>query len=204
MPASPSTVDFTSEDNIPVRIVRSTKRRKTISSQWRQDRLLIQVPAALDLKSERMLVDEMVKKFRNSRTNMDLGRNEGALMRRAQMLDAKYFEGRAHPTSVKWVRNQNKRWGSASLKKKTIRLSSHLLPTPQWVQDYVLVHELAHLVVPKDGHGRQFQELLNRFERRSEADQYLAGYATGLRVQAEAQGVIDSDFGGFDEDSNPA
>lgn len=204
MPASPSTVDFTSEDEIPVRIIRSVKRRKTISSQWRQDRLVVQVPAALDLKSERMLVDEMIKKFRHSRMTKDLGQNEDALMRRAQLLDANYFEGTARPTSVKWVKNQNKRWGSASLAKKAIRLSSQLLPTPQWVQDYVLVHELAHLIVPNDGHGPQFQQLLNRFERRGEADQYLAGYSTGLRVQAEAQGLKDLDFGGFDEDSNPA
>ena len=41
-----------------------------------------------------------------------------------------------------------------------IRLSSRLQPMPAWVVDYVLVHELAHLVEP--GHGREFHRLVER------------------------------------------
>lgn len=61
MPVSPSIFEFVAHDDIPVRVVRSTKRRKTISSQWRDETLIIQVPAALDEKTERSFVDEMLK-----------------------------------------------------------------------------------------------------------------------------------------------
>ncbi|MFJ2620553.1 M48 family metallopeptidase [Glutamicibacter sp. NPDC087344] len=202
MPVSPQTVDFLAPDDIPVRIVRSAKRRKTISSQWRDDRLVVQVPAALDERSERMLVQEMIKKFRQNRVRRSESTSEENLASRAAELDQRYFGGKAQPVSVRWVGNQNKRWGSASVYQKTIRLSSRLKHTPQWVQDYVLVHELAHLLVPKDGHGAKFQDLLNRFERRVEADQYLAGFSAGFRAHAAENGQESLDAGGFDGDED--
>ena len=64
MPAFPNTVDFVAPDEIPVRILRSAKRKKTISSQWRDNRLIIQVPAALDERTERAFVEEMIAKYR--------------------------------------------------------------------------------------------------------------------------------------------
>ncbi|WP_313812617.1 M48 family metallopeptidase [Glutamicibacter sp.] len=156
------------------------------------------MPATLDEKSERMLVDEMIKKYRQSKARKAATSNEVALAERATRLDHQYFDGRARPTAVRWVTNQNKRWGSASLHQRTIRLSSNLLHTPEWVQDYVLVHELAHLVAPRDGHGPVFQRLLNRFERRVEADQFLAGFSAGYRAHANEQGETVS-VAGFDD-----
>ena len=46
---------------------------------------------------------------------------------------------------------------------------------PDWVLDYVLVHELAHLVVP--GHGPQFWSLVDRYPRTERARGYLEGVA---------------------------
>ena len=50
------------------------------------------------------------------------------------------------PASVRWVTNQNARWGSCTPGDRTIRLSDRLQQMPGWVVDYVLVHELAHLL----------------------------------------------------------
>ena len=63
------------------------------------------------------------------------------------------------PSSVRWVANQNSRWGSATPSDGTIRLSAKLQPMPQWVIDYVLLHELAHLLVA--GHDAAFWRLLD-------------------------------------------
>lgn len=51
---------------------------------------------------------------------------------------------------------------------------------PGWVVDYVLLHELAHLLQP--GHGPQFWQLLEGYPRLERARGYLQGVsaASGL------------------------
>lgn len=95
MPAYPSTVEFVAADNIPVQIVRSKKRRKTISSYWRENKLVVQVPATLDEKTERSFVDEMLKKYRQKQQKKELGQSDSALEQRAAELDQFYFDGAA-------------------------------------------------------------------------------------------------------------
>ena len=53
---------------------------------------------------------------------------------------------------------------------------------PGWVVDYVLLHELAHLVQP--GHGPQFWALLEGYPRLERARGYLQGVsaASGLEL----------------------
>lgn len=199
MPAYPQTVDFYAEDDIPVRIVRSTRRSKTISSQWKDERFVVSVPAALTEHAERAFVDEMLKKYRLRKANADFATSDESLLRRAAELDRHYTGGLARPVSVRWVANQEKRWGSATVYQRTIRLSKRLQYMPQWVQDYVLVHELCHLVEPADGHGRRFQELLNRFARRSEADAYLRAFSDGYRAHAREVGRPNDEIDSFDD-----
>ncbi|MCW4464366.1 M48 family metallopeptidase [Glutamicibacter sp. MNS18] len=199
MPAHPKTVDFYAEDNIPVRIVRSTRRTKTISSQWKNERFVVSVPAALSESAERTFVEEMLKKYRQRKVNANLANSDDMLQQRAYQLDRRYTGGLARPVSVRWVSNQDKRWGSATLYERTIRLSNRLQYMPQWVQDYVLVHELCHLVEPADGHGPRFQALLDRFERRAEADIYLKAFSTGYRAYARESGQPQDDIDGFDD-----
>lgn len=199
MPAHPKTVDFFAEDNIPVRIIRSTRRTKTISSQWKNERFVVSVPAALSATAERTFVEEMLKKYRQRKANEANASSDQTLEQRAELLDRQYTGGLAQPVSVRWVSNQDKRWGSATLYRRTIRLSSRLQYMPQWVQDYVLVHELCHLVEPQDGHGKRFQNLLNRFERRAEADAYLKAFSNGYRTHAREAGQPQEDIDGFDD-----
>ena len=51
---------------------------------------------------------------------------------------------------------------------------------PGWVLDYVLVHELAHLLVP--GHGADFWELVGRYPRSERARGYLEGVAAAAHL----------------------
>lgn len=99
------------------------------------------------------------------------------LVRRAERLSADYLGARARPTSVRWVANQHRRWGSATPADGSIRLSHRLQGMPEWVLDYVLLHELAHLLQP--GHGPQFWALLDGYPHRDRARGYLEGFSAG-------------------------
>ena len=64
---------------------------------------------------------------------------------------------------------------------------------PAWVVDYVLVHELAHLLVP--GHGADFWELVSAYPRCERARGYLEGVsaASGLGLGNEDEDEDEDD-----------
>ena len=53
--------------------------------------------------------------------------------------------------------------------------ASRMVDFPDWVIDYVLVHELAHLA--ESGHGREFKALLARYPWSERAEGYLIAKA---------------------------
>ena len=71
----------------------------------------------------------------------------------------------AGPTS------RRQRWGSCTPEDRAIRVSSRLAAFPAWVLDYVLVHELAHLLVPH--HGPAHDELVDRYPLAERARGFL-------------------------------
>jgi len=81
----------------------------------------------------------------------------------------------ATPGSVRWVENQQARWGSCTPSDRTIRLSVRLQGMPSWVIDYVLVHELAHLLEP--GHDPRFWAWVERYPQAERARGYLLGWS---------------------------
>jgi predicted metal-dependent hydrolase len=111
---------------------------------------------------------------------------EAGLLARARELSARYLEGNARPSSVRWVGNQSARWGSCTPSDRSIRLSTRLQGMPAYVVDYVLLHELAHLIVA--GHGSDFWALLAGYPKTERARGYLDGVAAaaGLDLSDEA------------------
>lgn len=91
----------------------------------------------------------------------------GSLHERARRLSETYLGGLARPASVRFVDNQRLRWGSCTPDTGVIRLSADLRDLPEAALDYVLLHELAHLVVPE--HGPGFDRLVDGFPRRAAA-----------------------------------
>jgi hypothetical protein len=64
---------------------------------------------------------------------------------------------------------------------------------PPWVIDYVLVHELVHLLVP--GHGADFWALVARYPRTERAKGFLEGVAltAGLDLSPGVDGPEDDE-----------
>ena len=95
--------------------------------------------------------------------------------------------------------NQNSRWGSATPSEGTIRLSHKLQPMPQWVIDYVLLHELAHLLVA--AHNDAFWRLLAAYPETERAKAFLEGvsFATARGLPAGADRADDADGADVDD-----
>lgn len=185
MSAWPPTVTGVPEPVNPARVEvrRSARRRRTVSAYRDGDLVVVLLPARMTDAEERRWVDEMVRRLERSEARRRAPRRtDTELMLRATRLSAQYLQGRAVPTSVRWVPPMRTRWGSATSTDGTIRLSERLRDTPNWVVDYVLVHELAHLIEP--GHTPRFWDLVGRYPRTERAIGFLHGLsaAAGLGI----------------------
>ena len=60
-----------------------------------------------------------------------------------------------------YVQRMKTRWGSCNPKSKSIRLNSELAKKPPDCLEYIIVHELLHLIEPT--HNRRFSQLLEQF-----------------------------------------
>ena len=157
-----------------VEVRRSAKRRRTVTAYRELGRTVVLIPAAFSPAEERRWVAQMVAKLqtREERRRRSLGRDD-ELMARARALSTAHFDGAAEPASVRWVENQHRRWGSCTPADRSIRLSSRLRSMPEYVVDYVLVHELAHLL--EAGHDERFWALVARYPRAERARGFLEG-----------------------------
>jgi hypothetical protein len=90
------------------------------------------------------------------------------------------------PTSVTWA-EQRSRWGSCTPSTGQIRISTRLAGWPPWVLDYVLVHELAHLVVAD--HSPAFHALVDRYPKAERARGFLMAKSFG----ADGDDVLDAE-----------
>jgi predicted metal-dependent hydrolase len=159
-------------DQVEVR--RSARRRRTVTAYREAGRTVVLIPAAFSPAEERRWVAQMVAKLhtREERRRRSLG-GDDALMARARALSVAHLDALATPASVRWVDNQHRRWGSCTPADGSIRLSSRLRSMPEYVVDYVLVHELVHLLEPS--HGQRFWSLVARYPRAERARGFLEG-----------------------------
>jgi len=158
---------------------RSTRRRRTVSAYRDGSRIVVMIPSRFSEAEESHWVNEMVGRIETG-AQRRRGSGDPALARRAAELSTSYLAGRAQPASVRWVAGMRTRWASCTPADATIRLSERLREMPHWVRDYVLVHELAHLLVP--GHGPDFWALVQRYPRTERARGYLDGVSAAAQL----------------------
>ena len=161
------------EPDPPVRVIRSSRRRKTSSARFVDGVVEVRIPAWMDARQEADTVAELVARVAKAR---EMAAGELDLVARAARLADEH--GLPRPSSIRWVGNQQKRWGSCSQATGEIRISSRLRRVPGYVLDHVIVHELAHLV--EIGHGPRFRALEDRFPRRERAEGFLDAMSLGL------------------------
>lgn len=175
-------------------LVRSTARRRSATAFARDGRIVVQLPAGLPAGEEATLIARLVDRV-TGRARARAVAGDDQLAARAAELADRYVDG-VRPSSVRWSTRMARRWGSCTIDDGSIRLSDRLAAFPRYVLDYVLVHELAHLVEP--GHGPRFRAIVDRYPDAARAAGFLEGvqHAAGtdlaLDVGAPAPEVVDA------------
>lgn len=165
-----------------IRITRSPNRSKTISARLVEGGTIIEVLAPDSASDAELapIIDRLKGRILRRQEKTETA-DDTALARRAAELNREYFEGKLRPVDVRYVTNQQRRFGSCTPSTGVIRISHRVAAMPAWVRDYVLVHELAHLKEPN--HGAKFWKLVNRYPKTERARGYLI--AVGLEGEAD-------------------
>ncbi|WP_436698676.1 M48 metallopeptidase family protein [Nocardioides sp. BYT-33-1] len=165
-----------------VEVRRSQRRRRTVTAYREGETIVVLVPDNLSVTEERAWVSKMVARVERKERRAAAPRrwDDGDLLQRARELSDEYLGGLAVPESIRWVGNQRARWGSCTPKDRSIRLSERLQRMPEWVIDYVIVHELAHLIEPH--HDERFWGWVAHYPAAEKAKGYLAGWSDAARI----------------------
>lgn len=158
-----------------VKIIRSAKRKKTIQAKMVNGKLWIYLPSGMTKAEEQKWIEQMSKKFDRRRRRQKLN-SDGILKKRARQLSKQYFND-ALGFDIQYVTNQTSKFGSCTPKTRMIRVSDRIAAMPQWVQDYVIIHELAHLIYPN--HSKKFWEKVYQYRYTERAKGYLI--AAGMK-----------------------
>lgn len=167
----------TKTDLAQVEVIRSKRRKRNVTAYRESDKTVVMVPARMAKRDIDVYVAELVERLdaRDERAGSQTELEKRARTLSKKFLDTDLFQTHRVPVSIKWVTNQNSRWGSCSPSDGSIRLSHRLSKMPQYVIDSVIVHELIHLLV--GDHGPKFYELMNTFPEHEKAKAYLDGYS---------------------------
>ena len=156
-------------DELQVKIIKSNRRTKTVSARMENDVMVIRAPTNISEDELTAMIEDFKKRFEKKAKRARL--DDSDLELRAQELNKLYFDGELTWNSMSWSTRQNSRYGSCTPANKTIRISHQLEKVPRFVLDYVLVHEMAHLL--EANHGQGFWALVYRYPKTERARGYL-------------------------------
>ena len=152
----------------PVRIITSRKRRRTVAARLRSGVLELLVPATMPLAERQHWAEVMSRRLLRRAERRQP--SDERLAARARMLNQRHFDGRLAWTSIRFAEMRHQ-WGSCTFTDGAIRIARRAAELPDWVLDYLLVHELAHLV--HSDHGPDFHAVENRYPLAERAKGYL-------------------------------
>ena len=161
--------------SLPVEIVRSRRRRKTVQATIVDGVIRVQAPASMSKREldehVSYLVARLERRYRSESVDLEA---------RALRLSKRFALPNA--SSVVWA-DQRSQWGSCTPTTGEIRISNRLAAYPPWILDYVLVHELAHLV--EANHSPAFNALVAKYPLAERARGFLMAISFGDTGVAE-------------------
>ena len=159
-------------------VKKSAKRKKTLSARLKDGVMEVSAPSTITTKELNTFIDNFKLRFERRAKQAALDK-EDMLAKRAHELNLKYFQGKLTFMEIRYSVNQKKRFGVCYPERGKILINARLKDMPQWVQDYVIVHELTHLLHPN--HSDTFWTTVRRYPRTERAIGYLM--AKGLEEE---------------------
>jgi predicted metal-dependent hydrolase len=153
-----------------IKVIRSPDRKKTIQAKMIGETLMIYLPSGLHRDEEGKLIEKMKQKIEKKRQNIQANKDD-YLKRRFDDFNRIYFGGKLKVNSIEFVSNQRCVRGSCTPSKGTIRISHKLLEMPKWVLDYVIMHEMSHLLYPN--HSKAFWNKVGEYKYAERARGFL-------------------------------
>ncbi len=176
-PAEPIEFVYQRTDLTKVEVRRSKRAKRNVTAHRDNEKTVVTVPTRMAKRDIADYVNELVTRLddRDERST-----SQALLEQRARQLSKQYlaqdlFETHFVPVSIRWVTNQNARWGSCTPSEGTIRLSHRMVRMPTYVIDSVIIHELIHLLIAD--HSEDFYELMNKYPDQEKAKAYLDGFS---------------------------
>jgi len=154
-----------------IKVIRSRRRRRTAAAQLKNGLLEIHLPAWISFSEEQKIVQKFIASFKKK--SLQKVANDKDLKKLADQLNRQFFQGELK-YSICWSKNQKSIQGSCAIKNKTIRISERLKNVPLWVLKGVIIHELAHLLVPN--HSKKFWEIANHYPLMERSRGYLIAF----------------------------
>jgi predicted metal-dependent hydrolase len=157
-----------------VKIIRSGKRTKTVSARVIDDVIEVLAPAKCSDKDLQPIIAKLQQRIEKKHQKRALSAED--LEQIADRLNREYFHNSLKWQSIEWSTQQNSIYGSCTPALGTIRISHRLAKMPLFVREYVVMHELAHLL--EANHSAKFWQLVDRYPLTERARGYLM--AVGL------------------------
>jgi hypothetical protein len=139
-----------------------------VAARLRSGVLELMVPASMPHAEREHWVEVMSHRF--ERRAQRSRPSDERLEERARHLNVRHFGGKLRWTSIGFA-EMERQWGSCTFTDGAIRIARRAASLPDWVLDYLLVHELAHLV--HSDHGDGFHELVGRYPLTERSKGYL-------------------------------
>jgi len=117
------------------KIAISETKLNTISGKIKGDAILIKIPEKIDTEEKGKYISKIISKLIASAY-------KGKISLKLSEFNSIHQFGEINNVRMK---NNSTNWGSCS-SKNNINISIRLLLAPEWVVDYVLIHELSHLI----------------------------------------------------------